>query len=273
MSRLPTLMDTPTPLASSSRQSPCILKSTQPIPELQFPYRLFLPRHYEPHYEYPLVVWLHSDHSSEYELDGVMESLSDQNYIAIAPRAMKKSRRSERLYRWGTSSTDLALADEMVWECVHQAAQTLSVNTNNVFLAGFGNGGTIAQWIGLKNPQIYAGVVSINGGFPVSRRALSDWKRTRDLQVLFMQTAGSTLCTDSQWNDTIKLAHSAGLKYRFWQMLLDQSESGDCDGLDIQMLQAANRFMMGIVTDSPISLEPEEVFEPSLVPSYAFGIN
>ncbi|MBU6387985.1 MAG: hypothetical protein KGS49_18735, partial [Planctomycetes bacterium] len=52
-------------------------------PSIGFPHRLFVPEHYESGYAYPLLVWLHSDHSSEYELDSVMHSLSMRNYAAV----------------------------------------------------------------------------------------------------------------------------------------------------------------------------------------------
>lgn len=54
--------------------------------ELEIPHRLFVPEHFEPRYDYPLIVWLHSDDSSEWELDSVMEAISLRNYLAIAPR-------------------------------------------------------------------------------------------------------------------------------------------------------------------------------------------
>ncbi|MFN7891409.1 MAG: hypothetical protein ACK5OC_14045 [Pirellula sp.] len=40
--------------------------------DTEFPHRLFLPHNFTPSYNYPLVVWLHSEASSEMELDSVM---------------------------------------------------------------------------------------------------------------------------------------------------------------------------------------------------------
>jgi hypothetical protein len=68
--------------------------------DTEFPHRLFLPHNFTPSYNYPLVVWLHSGASSEMELDSVMESLSDQNYIAVAPRANIRSSTKQQLFQW-----------------------------------------------------------------------------------------------------------------------------------------------------------------------------
>ncbi|MFY8201071.1 MAG: hypothetical protein ACOVLE_10395, partial [Pirellula staleyi] len=96
--------------------------------ELEFPYRLFVPENYEPGYAYPLVVWLHSDASSEMELDNVMPALSLRNYVGIAPRGNVKSRGSQRRYRWGTSLTDCAVAEDLVWDSVQAAIDALSIH-------------------------------------------------------------------------------------------------------------------------------------------------
>jgi len=236
--------------------------------ELEFPYRLFVPENYEPGYAYPLVVWLHSDASSEMELDHVMPALSLRNYIAIAPRANVKSRGSQRRYRWGTTLTDCAVAEDLVWDSVHAAMNVLSIHSDRIFLAGFGGGGTMAQWIGLKYASQLAGVVSLTGAFPMASRVLSNWKIARSLKVLFAQRQGSTICSEDDMMQAVKLAHQSGLDYRFLQAQSEDDTEGN--ELDAGMLQAANRFMMGIVTGTDLSLSPETSYDSETV---EFGFN
>lgn len=243
-----------------------------PVPErsieLEFPYRLFVPENYEPGYAYPLVVWLHSDASSEMELDHVMPALSLRNYIAIAPRANVKSRGSQRRYRWGTTLTDCAVAEDLVWDSVQAAMDVLSIHSDRIFLAGFGGGGTMAQWIGLKYASQLAGVVSLTGEFPMTSRVLSNWKIARSLKVLFAQRQGSTICSEDDMMRAVKLAHQSGLDYRFLQAQSEDDNEGN--ELDAGMLQAANRFMMGIVTGTDLSLFPETSCDSEIV---EFGFN
>jgi len=226
--------------------------------ELEFPYRLFVPENYEPGYAYPLVVWLHSDASSEMELDNVMPALSLRNYVGIALRGNVKSRGSQRRYRWGTSLTDCAVAEDLVWDSVQAAIDALSIHPDRIFLAGFGGGGTMAQWIGLKYASQVAGVVSLTGSFPKTSRVLSNWKVARHLKVLFAQRQGSTICSEEDMMRAVKVAHQSGLDYRFMQAQ-SEDDTDDTQGneLDAGMLQAANRFMMGIVTGTDLRLSPE----------------
>ena len=238
--------------------------------ELGFPHRLFVPEHYEPGYDYPLVVWLHSDASCELELDNVMMALSSRNYLAVAPRANLKCHGSGRRFRWGATNDDCAVAVDLVWDSVQAVASRLSVNTNKIFLAGFGAGATMAQWIGLKFARQIAGVVSLSGAFPKTPRVLSNWKRARGLPILFAQRMGSTLCSEEELVRAVRISHQSGLDYKFWQLRSKQDEGIESDELESTMLETANRFMMSIVSETEVSLSPETTCDSECV---EFGFN
>jgi phospholipase/carboxylesterase len=240
-------------------------------PSICFPHRLFVPEHYESAYDYPLFVWLHSDHSSEYELDHVMHSLSLRNYVGVALRGNRLSTRSEQVFRWGSNLTDYALNEECIFHAIDQIASSMSIDTSRIFLGGFGKGATLAQWVGLRNPHQIAGVVACNGPFPSNKRALALWKQARGLPVLAMQSSDSKVFGVDQIITMMKTAHRGGLNYRLMRFEsptpapFDKTSSpnhGNEDpefegSLEVDMLQAANRFMMGIVTGTDIPLVPE----------------
>ena len=270
MSRLAMLLES----TGSNQNTYSAASRCRPLNEstinLDFAHRLFVPENYEAGYDYPLIVWLHSDASCELELDNVMAALSTRNYIAIAPRANVKCRGNGLRFRWGNSATDCAAAEDLVWDCVQAAADGLSVNTDKVFLAGFGSGGTMAQWIGLKYARQIAGVVSLSGCYPSAPRSLSNWKQARDLSVLFGQRQGSTLCSEDELMRAVRISHQSGLGYRFWQLRSEDDSVAEANELDSTMLDAANRFMMGIVTNTELSLSPETTSDSECV---EFGFN
>ncbi|MCY3004844.1 MAG: hypothetical protein NTV29_02585 [Planctomycetota bacterium] len=275
MSRLHSYMTTSTARATgiSNQDSTC---STSPLTEpvsIAFPHRIFVPEHYESGYAYPLLVWLHSDHSSEFEIDQVMPALSVRNYAAVALRGNRLSDRSTRLFRWGSTSTDYALNEECIFHAIEELCEAMSIDASRVFLGGFGKGATLAQWVGLRNPGRIAGVIACNGPFPTNKRALTQWKDARSLPVLAMQSADSNRFGVDQLIGMMKTAHLAGLNYRLMRFssksqqtapgaLLEsqRNDDGEYEGsLEVEMLKAANRFMMGIVTGTAISLgcEPQ----------------
>ncbi|MCU0716134.1 MAG: PHB depolymerase family esterase [Pirellula sp.] len=270
MNRLPTLL---APNISYADRKPAVglpiedFNTTLPV---ELAHQVYLPQSFTPTYDYPLVIWLHSDDSSEMELTPVMETLSEQNYIGIAPRANIRSQSQRRVFRWGDTRADYAYAEDVVWECINASLETLPVHPGRIFLAGFGRGGTLAQWIGLQYAERIAGVVSLSGPAPTIGGALSHWKNARDLPLLFAQRQGSSLCSDQCLNNAMRLAHRAALNYTFWQLQDEVDSFDDSDDLSSSMLLAANRFMMSIVTGSPCNLQPEPSREQWVGP---FGIN
>jgi hypothetical protein len=88
----------------------------------------------------------------------------------------------------------------------------------------------------------------------------------KDVPVLFMQGSDSGSCAVEETVGAMKMAHAAGLNYRFVRFeteeVRDESTSyamGLPSGsLDVEMLRAADRFMMGLVTGTEIPIAPEQ---------------
>ena len=217
---------------------------------LDFPHRLFTPEKYEAGYDYPLIIWLHSHNSSEYELDGVMPHLSLRNYVALAIRGPQVSRANDRRFQWGKTPSAMALSEELILQAMDATSNKLSINRRKIFLMGHGEGGTLAQWLGLRHSQRIAGVVSIHGGFPHRAKCLTQWKRARSLPVLFMYGERSELCDTDEVCRSLCHVHSAGLSYHFAQF-----PTGD--DLDTSMADTANRFMMELVVGQASSSNTE----------------
>ncbi len=209
---------------------------------------LFGPERYEPRYDYPLIVWLHSCHSAERELENVMPALSLQNYVACAPRAPLCSDPSGRLFRWGKSAASTAMAEELVFDSIDLASQQFSIAPNRVFLVGFGGGGTMAWRIALRYPQRFAGVISICGEFPSQHRPLSNLASARTLPSLWMVGAQSPNCGVGHMCDALPVMHSASLPVD-----IRQYQCGN--ELLSNMLLDANSWLMERVTSQPAKFE------------------
>lgn len=237
MNRLP-------PIASSSFQSSSVQVAEATIPLLErtplalsAPHRLFFPKHFEQRYEYPLIIWLHSADSSECELDEVVPAISTQNYIGIGLRGTESSRVRPDCYRWCEGDTSRKIAEELVVSTAQMAVEDFPVNSSRIFIGGYGTGGSMAQWIGLRNPHTFAGVISINGAAPDKPSVLASWKHAKQLPVMYMYGDSSKLCPVDQVAKTIAFAHRSALNYQYVQF-----NCGDC--LDTTMTSMMNKFMM-----------------------------
>lgn len=243
--------------SSSARKGKGKYKAAKQTPQasplsLSFPHRYFSPEHYEPRYDYPLVIWLHSDASSELEIANIMPALSLRNYVALGIRGSHANRKQARRFDWSLRADGVAVAEECIFEAIEVLNESVSINPSRVFLAGFGNGGSMAQLIGLRHPDRFAGVVSINGKFPNLPRSLSRWKEAKSLPILWMHGCESTKCGMDSMSDMLEAVYPAAL-----QVFPVQFPCGD--ELDTNMLNKANRFMMQIVTNEPICVHETQV--------------
>ncbi len=209
---------------------------------------LFGPERYEPRYDYPLIVWLHSCRSAEGELENVMPALSMQNYVACAPRGTTACDPEGRHFRWGSSPASVAIAEELVFESIELACSQLSIARDRVFLAGFGGGGTMAWRIALRYPQRFAGVASICGEFPTNPRSLVNVEQARALPSLWLVGEESDTCGVSHLCDALPVMHSASLK-------VDIRQYPCGDELCSNMLFELNSWLMERVTSQPANFE------------------
>jgi phospholipase/carboxylesterase len=218
---------------------------------LDFPYRLFIPEGYEPGYRYPLVIWFHSEHSSEWELDQVVPHLSLRNYVLAAIRGTERSPKGPRLFDWDTSPESLSLIDQMLAEVTSECQNSLSIDPQRRFLVGCGKGGTLAALLALRAPREVAGAVCLDGDFPDQPGMLSDFHAARKIPMLLASTCGGA---DANPRPGLKagmrLAHRSGLRVQPMQFV-GQS------GLTVDMLAATNRFIMQCIS------QPNELAQPT----------
>ena len=171
-------------------------------------FSLFVPLHYEKKYAYPLVVWLHSDGQTADQIQKLMLELSLRNYVGIAPQAPLGDQRTG--FFWDQEWDTIDLAHNAVLESIDQAQLRFNVNPRRIFLAGLGSGGTMAFRLAFARPDLFAGVLSINGPLPVEQAPLRDWFRCRELPVFWAHSRRSTEFDQDQLCQQLRLLHIAG---------------------------------------------------------------
>jgi phospholipase/carboxylesterase len=215
--------------------------------DLGSPGRIFMPQGYEPNYAYPLVIWFHSCASSEWELDGVASSLSLRNYVAMALRGNRRDHALRNLFGWQVTETGVAQVEEMLFEAIDGLKSRLQLNGQAIFLAGYGSGATMAQAVGLRNPQQFAGVIAIEGSMPRLPRLLTQWEAVRTLPIVSMHGQSESSAMTSEAIEFLRFAQMAHLKA--YPAMFPGAQ-----GLDSTMLQIADRFMMQRVRGETVNL-------------------
>lgn len=171
----------------------------------------FTPVHYEAGYAYPLIVWLHGYQSNEDELPQVMPLVSARNFVAIAPRGSAAVQKVPGAYTWDDSDAGIAEAGDRVEECIALAQERWNINTDRIFVAGHGVGGTMAYRLGLEFPDRFAGAISLGGRVPRGSRLLKHIHRIRKLPLLLSVSPTESKYSTEQAMSDLRFLHSAGM--------------------------------------------------------------
>jgi len=127
-------------------------------------FSFFLPQHYEPNYEYPLLVWLHGRQGNERQIHRVLPLVSMRNYAAVGVRGNLKTGNG---YDWSAdASGGYEAAEQSILDSVDSAQQRFNVHSSRIFIAGYQGGGALAIRLALRHPTQFAGAVALGGCLP-----------------------------------------------------------------------------------------------------------
>ena len=155
--------------------------------------RVFLPLGYEPGYDYPLLVWLPQSNDAAFDLGRTMMRMSLRNYLAVVPAVPSDS--------------------ESCFQAIDAMVDRYSVHPRRVYLVGIESGGINAFRLACQNPESFAGIVSVNGQFPVDEGLLGRFDRVRSLPMMLCCDERANAANSSMARDidaTLRLFHAAG---------------------------------------------------------------
>lgn len=153
--------------------------------ESELPLSLFLPEPFEPRYRYPVLVWLHQDDSNEDELLSVMPQISGQNYIGIGFRGTSDDGQSPTgSFHWEASDEKREHLLEEIRDTLEEMGRFFRMDSNRIYLAGFGAGATMALELLLAAPELFAGAVAVGGAIPNLEAARNRFRELSRRNVL-----------------------------------------------------------------------------------------
>lgn len=235
------------PLATANKTT--LAKESEfhwPVPKSPIPqqsrreFSLFLPSHYQASYAYPLIVWLHQDGSNRDEILELMPKVSCRNHIAIAPQS---NFGGISPIAWPDCDESIEAAYQTVLASVDSVSSRFNINSDRIYLAGAGTGGTMALNIAFQRPDVFAGVVSIDGPMNPDEVPLHDWERCRDLNVLLSSFRNSISFCEDDLCHSLRLLHVAGFSTTVRQYpgetRLDQKVLSDLNRWIMEQIESA----------------------------------
>lgn len=204
-------------------------------------FSLFVPMHYEKNYAYPLIVWLHGNGEKSTQIQKIMPQTSMRNYAGIAPQAPVGN--FEVGYFWDEDPDSIDQGHDSVMAAIDSACLRLNVASRRIYIAGSGAGGTMAFRIALERPDVFAGVISINGPVPTNEKPLGRWSQCRELPVFWAHSRRSKEFDQEQLCEQLRLLHIAGFSVN-----LRQYPSDEC--LTTKTLSDMNEWIMEMISSS-----------------------
>ncbi len=221
------------------------------IPEDGASPALFGPLHYEPNYAYPLMLWLHGPRDDQRQLKRIMPLISLRNYVAVGPRGTLpgSSPTGRTVFDWSQSEDQIAQAEQRVLSAIAAAKNAYHIAPSRVFIAGFDNGGTMALRIACNHPDLFAGVLSLCGAFPLGHAPLSRLAEVRRLPVLLATGRDSLGYPPEKVCQNLRLFYAAGMSISLRQYPCGHE-------LTAQMLSDIDRWVMEQIT-APAVASPD----------------
>lgn len=170
----------------------------------------FLPLHYTPTYAYPLIVWFHSNGFNENQIESVMPHISLRNYVGIGIRGTRAADTMGHRFDWHTSPAAVVSAHDATCEAVDEAMRRFCIHPSRVVLAGYREGGTMAQRIALRDPEKFAGVISLGGRIPTGGMNNFTQLRRRRLPMLWQWGERNPQYTEDNVKSDCRLTMSIG---------------------------------------------------------------
>ena len=229
-------------------------KNSLSLPRRRTKFATFSPLHYEPKYAYPLIVWLHGSGESEAQLRRVMPAISLRNYASIAPRGDACSDDGlQRGFSWEQTPSQIEQAEQSVLDCIAAARLRFNVATQRIFLVGFDAGGTMALRVAMSNPEDFAGVASLGGGFPDGHTPLFRVGAARELPVFLAHGRQGISYGEEQVCKDLRLLHAAGISVTLRQYpCSDELTSRMLSDLDVWLMDIVNGASSNGATAFPV---------------------
>ena len=210
----------------------------------------FLPLHYTPTYQYPLVVWLHNNGFNENQIDDVMPYISTRNYIGVGIRATKAADAVGHRFDWHQGKSAIGAAHDSIVEAVDEAAERFSIHPERVVLAGYRAGGTMALRVALRQPNRFAAAVSLGGRMPHGAIRNINQLRQRRLPMLWQWGVANPDYTSENLKSDCQLVMNIGSQVEVRQYPVD-------DEMNTAVLKDIDEFVMRRIVNESSAVDSD----------------
>jgi phospholipase/carboxylesterase len=129
-----------------------------------------LPKNYDTNKKYPLIVGLHGRYADAEYAMSLLKQLGIENAILAAPQGPYHEGEKGK-YSWAISDNEVKgiwtesknTSQKYIAKIVGEISKAYSVDTKQVFLLGHSQGAAMSYGVGIKNPELFKGIIVLSG--------------------------------------------------------------------------------------------------------------
>ena len=210
-------------------------------PKITRPRCFVVPLRYESAYRYPLIVWLHNDGYNENQICDVMPHMSTRNYVGVGVRGSIATDTTGNRFAWSQTPAAVARCEDAVWQAIDEASKRYSIHPERIFIAGYGEGATMARRVAFQRSAQFAGCIALGGRMPRGGGVLGNLNATRTIRNFWASAINNPSISEEQFDEDIRLIANARLRMEVRRYTTD-------DEMVTEVLRDVNVWMMDIVT-------------------------
>jgi phospholipase/carboxylesterase len=210
-------------------------------PKIARPRSFVIPLRYEAGYRYPLIVWLHNDGYNEHQICDVMPHISTRNFVGVGVRGSLAIDNTGNRFAWSQTPAAVARCEDAVWQAIDDASKRYSIHPDRIFIAGYGDGATMARRVAFQRSAQFAGCIALGGRMPRGGAVLGNLNATRTIRNFWALAIDNASMSEEQFDEDVRLVASARLRMEIRRYTTD-------DEMVTEVLRDVNVWAMDIVT-------------------------
>lgn len=211
-----------------------------------YEFSIFGPMSYTPNYAYPLIVWLHSDDQTPCELTQIMSMLSLRNYVGVAPSGYQQFCKTADGESIAWPLTQTKRISDSVLHAVRKVRINYNINDRRIYVAGRLSAGTMALWLAMSRPDVFAGAASFDGPLPALPDLDSSFCVQRQQNYFLGVTQDENVDLQENLYGDFARMDQAGFAVSLYNYAPSQVRSRN-EGLLRGMLADVDRWIMSII--------------------------
>jgi len=143
---------------------------------------IVLPKRFDTSNVYPLVIGLHGFGSNPVDFaDGIGPYITRLGYILCCPYAPDVM--GKTAFAWGHP---YELAEQRIMEAYEYVKSRYKIDTTNVIILGYSQGGSRAFFTGLRHPEIFGGIITMAGAYKEEFNQYLGDAKTKGMKIYMM---------------------------------------------------------------------------------------